>query len=885
MSAAWAINGTSLAELGLEFVGGTFNTGTRSIMTLRKTGDFTAAEDFPWGTPVTLTRNGVAYFQGNVNSLPHSASDADESQEIQIVDAWQDLEETIYKESWSAGPGSVMLPIAILGRKSNGAACTDAEQIEEAVAYAAAAGVAIQMGSIPTGLPLWQSEVRNVAVAEVIRLSLRFHPDWVPWIDHSTSPPTLNFTARGSMTARVIDIGDGDTANVSITRRDDLKPDAVQILYLNATIIDGVTYRDWIEDKHPSGGPSSGPRVISNVIELAGGQMQFQKQRVQTRHIPTTHAEALTWLKKSYPQIKDIPEGHYAVRMTAPTKLVPGDDEADIPEPINPRAHFIHVDTVDELPRELVAGLIEDWMRRKVGRVIVYFDVHISPAATAAERKLLEPLAAMGHKTITGTNAVTKIYKGITQWVEPEDAPAGIAAAIYNSLSAYQYEGSITTVMEDVGGDRFHGCKLNIVGGRSEWASMAAMVHSVSFDIASGTTTIGVGPAPFLAAEDMLELQRLLRGRGATWMSEQERTSNELGAESNPGSKGDTVGGYTTPTNEPGWKRTDRTMYTPYIGGSSNDRLFLTPGTIRFLRIAEEVRGESDPVNGLQVTPVFPTISDTPMDGDTQPSFDIASRDNCSIWLISDRLRCPGPSYVPPEDSTETHRLAIYARDEKPEKEDMELHTCVAKMDFESDGIGGKAIKNLKRLVEGHVDVWYKCVDDDSPGSGSESGESEWDSSDFNSSDEEDPSSDSVACKYKIHAQWVNRAECYVQGKEVTALWRVKIGISSLKNKCPGGWKAKITMPEGLCVIFAGQKCEGNTLVVPLTEQINEFGAQFKFLFPPACTPTHLNVTIIGDSGDDSTPHECCDRAFSEKFENAWPRYCGGTCDTTLLPP
>ncbi|MCW1926275.1 hypothetical protein OKA05_27220 [Luteolibacter arcticus] len=884
MSATWAINGTALSALGLEFAGGTFNTGTRSIMSLRRVVDMDAAEILPWGTAVTLTRNGTAFFQGKVNSLPTSATGTSEGQEIDIVDAWQDLEDTIYKEEWPAGSSSVMLPIAILGRKSNGAECTDAEQIAEAVNYAADNGVAIQMGSIPAGLPLWQSEVRNVTCAEVIRLSLRFHPDWVPWIDHSTSPPTLNFTPRASMATRTIDIDEGQTESVNITRRDDLKPEAVQILYLNATIIDGQTFRDWIEDIYPA--PATGPRVISNVIELAGGQMQFQKQRIQTRTIPTDAEEVREWLKKKYPPIKDIPDAAFTTFHTANT-LIPDELDEDLPPPVNPRATRIEReedDDAEDFPRELVSGSIEDWMRRKVGKVHIDFGITISATATAEERKLLEPIEAMQGKTVTATNAITKVYKGITQWVAPEAAPSGIAAAIYNSLSAYQFEGSITTVMEDVSGDRFHGCKLNITGGKGEWATMNAMVHSVSFDIATGATTISVGPAPFLAAQDMLELRRLLRGRSVTWMSEQERTSNELGADADPGSKGDTVGGFTVPTEETQIFVPPRSMYAPYLGRENPDRLFIHPGTVRFLRIAEEDPADSDELAGLQVTPVFPTIFDTPIDQDTAPFFDVAGRDDCSIWLISDRLRCPGASFVPTEDE-ETHKLEIYERDEKPAKADGELHTCIAKMDLPTVA-GKKTIANLKQLIEGHVDVWYKCLNDESPGSGDDSDDDDFGSSDFESEDEIDPSpSDSKDCKYKIAATWFNRADCYKEGKEVYAVWRVKIGIISIKNRCPGGWMAKITMQGGNCVPYAGQTCDGGTVIVPLTQQINELGAQFRFPVPPACFPTSLTVTIIGDSGDDETPHECCDTEFSQTFASSWPRYCHSTCSTTVVPP
>ncbi|MCW1886204.1 hypothetical protein OKA04_15810 [Luteolibacter flavescens] len=886
MSANWAINGQSLAALGLEFAGGTFNTGTASIMTLRRVADMDEADVLAWGAAVTLTRDGVPFFQGKVDSLPTSATGTSEGQDIEIVDAWQELEQTTYKESWGAGAGSVMLPVAILGRRSNGSACTDAEQIREAVDYAASVGVAIQMGSVPAGLPLWQTEVRNITVAEVIRVSLRFHPDWVPWIDHSTSPPTLNITARSAMATRTIDIAGGEVESVKIRRRDDLKPDAVQILYLNATIIDGTTFRDWIEDRFPEAGPSAGPRVISNVIELAGAQMQFQKQRIKTRPLPTNHGEMREWLKKKYPQLKDVLDAHWNVKMLS-KELVPEPDAEDDPdpEPVNPRARRITVESVDDLPRELVKGSIEDWMRRKVGRVRIGYNLQISPNASAASRKALEPIASKVALSPVATNAITKIYKGVTQWVDGETAPAGIAEEVYNSLLAYQFEGSITTVAEDVTGDRFHGCKINVAGGKGEWASMGAMVHAVSFDIAKGAMTIGLGPSHWSAAQDIMDLKRMLRGRGVTWMSEAERTSNELGAEGEPGSKGDTVTGFDIPDTEEEHEAPIRPMFSPYIGGDNGTSLYFTPGTVRFVRLGEEDPADSDPLAGTQVTPLFPTINGEPMDSANPSAFDVSARTDCSVWLITDRIRCSNASFVPGDDSTETNRLAIFARAEKPPKEDGEIHTCVAKMDFETVA-GVKTITNLKQLVQGHVDVWFKCLNDQSSEAAGSSQDEEFASEDFESDDEIDPDpSDSKDCKFRMAAKWDNRSECYVRGREAYAVWEVMIGISSLKNKCPGGWKAKITMPGGQSAPYNGQATEGNILIVPLTKMINRFGARFRFFYPPACEPTALSVTIIGDSGDEEEPHECCDTNFTQSFPSSWPRHCHSTCSTTVIPP
>lgn len=545
MSVAWTIAGQSLDELGLTLAGGTFRSGAPSVLRLRQQAAFDAAPLFAYGTSVALVRGGATYFQGKVASIPRFGRGSSEGQEIQLVDAWQDLEDTIYLEPWAVGSGSYEFPMAVLGRSKTGGQITTGQQIREAVEFAISAGVALQLGSVPDGIVLTPSEVRNVSCAEVIRISTRLHPDWLPEIDHSTTPATFKVTPRATMPTIALSL-DGETGvtEFSIARRDDLKPEAVRIIYTNATIIDGVTYRDGIVDKHPSGGPDKGPRVLSTVIELAGGQMQFQKARIQTRPIPedSDSPGIKAWVKKKYLHLREVPEADFEVTAFFKTLI---DDPDDHPDPINPRAERLPVDDADDLPRELVRGTIEDWMRKKVGEV--YIQLGITPNAGASLLSKSQIAKGTPAFSVVATNATTKIYKGVTSWVAPESAPSGVAASVYNALAAYQFEGTVSLELDDVTATRYHARRLNLTGGAGEWESMGAMIHGFSFDVDSGSATLSIGPAPHLSAEDFLELQRLMRGRPVTWMSEAERTSNELGAEFDPGSKGDTVSGYDIP--------------------------------------------------------------------------------------------------------------------------------------------------------------------------------------------------------------------------------------------------------------------------------------------------------------------------------------------------
>lgn len=546
MSVVWSIDGTPLADLGLQVTRGVFRTGAASEMVLSRVGNFDDTPLFDYGQAVLLERDGTPYFAGTVKSRPSFASGGGEGQGIVIADAWQDLEDTVYLEEWSVGTGTFDFPIAMLGLNDEGIPIATGTQITEAVNFAIGAGVNLQLGSIPTGVILWPSEARNVSVAEVIRMSCRMHPDWVPWINHSTSPPTFNVTPRALLTGSSASVSPA-TTNVerfSITRRDDLVPLAVRITYANATIIDGTTYRDMVVDHYPEAGPTTGPRVLSSVIDLAGGQMQFQKSRIQTRTIPSDGDGAKPYLKDKFPQLAAVADAHYSVE-DWDTELAP--DDLEHPDPINPNAERLGADTVSDLPRELVRGTIEDWMRKKVGKVLIYARLVPNEDATDDEKKILSALAGLQKgMSIVATNAVTKIYKGVTQWVAPEEAPSGIAQAIYDGLQTYQFEGSATIEEADVTATRYHGTKFNLVGG-GELSTMNAVVRSAAFDVEAGTVEVSVGPSPALSAQDFLDMQRMLRGRPVTWMFEDERTSNELGAENEAGSRGDTVSGYDQP--------------------------------------------------------------------------------------------------------------------------------------------------------------------------------------------------------------------------------------------------------------------------------------------------------------------------------------------------
>lgn len=537
----WLVNDQSPESLGLTLVGGEFRSGSASSLQLDCTCDFDASEILAYGDAVTVKRDDVKFFQGTVRKVPkHGAAD-DEGHSYIIADAWDELERTIYQQLWYTQGGSYLSPQLVLGMNAAGDRITVGAEISGIIAFAATAGINIQAGSIPTGMTLWPSEASGLTCAQVIRDALRFYPDWIPWIDHSTTIPTFNVTPRASATARSLAVT--DCTSFGVTKTQDRVPDCVRIVYLTATMIDDEVYRDGVVDKWPAEGADSGPGVLTTLVPLAGLQMQIEKQQVQTRTIPADASTAKAYLKKKFPSIAAIDDANFTITDWSKSLVTETDEAVD---PIDEKLERKLATDIAQTPRELVRGTVTEWMQKRVGWVAIKFTLTVESGATEAEAATLQKLDT--EFAVIGTNAITKVYKGVSSYEAGEDAPAGIAQAYYETIAAGCYfEGSATIREDDVGATRWHGSKLNLTGGVTEWSTMAAPIHSVTWDIASQTVTIGFGPNPDYAVQDFLEFLKLLNKRPHTSYTLAERSGNTLGSTTGVSARGDSVGPFDSP--------------------------------------------------------------------------------------------------------------------------------------------------------------------------------------------------------------------------------------------------------------------------------------------------------------------------------------------------
>ena len=330
MPTEWEMNGQPLANLGLTIVRGGFRTASPSFILFDAAKDVDAVEVFAFGTEVTLVRKDGAdtynFFRGRISPITKFASPEYEGHSYVLEDAWAQLERTIYQEKWWTKSGGLLVekwsPRVVFAIKGQliGAA------IRKIVQYAATSGVSIQMGNCPDGEQLFSSEATNISCAEALLTCLKHHPDWIPWIDHSTSPPTLHVTDvdDAEATTHVFRTADSpedfvDTvSDFEITKRDDLLPAGVVLVYELAMTYEDEVYRQIVVDKYPEGCPESGPNILTAFLPLEGLQMQIQKSRVMTRAIPAGPADpngsvVKKFLKRKYLHLRDVPEEKFSV--------------------------------------------------------------------------------------------------------------------------------------------------------------------------------------------------------------------------------------------------------------------------------------------------------------------------------------------------------------------------------------------------------------------------------------------------------------------------------------------------------------------------------------------------------------------------------------------
>jgi hypothetical protein len=448
---------------------------------------------------------------------------------------WYDLEQSTYQQpfgSWQTG--SLTFPfqseLLLFSRINTGTGVqtfiSNGDQITDILQFLLdqysdqGMTAPYQLGTCDPALELPVLPCKPMSCAAAIEKCLELSPDCTVSFDYTTTPPTINVASCLVGASTTLAIGNGtDHKSLRIVPRPDLRPRAVIVIFKITTTVDGTTYISFAKQKEgPNGSdnvldPDSGLRVIVDWIDLLGPSSTSIKQSIIATAIDAnagTQAARRAWWALHDKQFSDL-----RTRMQDS-----GGSATNFPTPTVVDAETGATVSLTDYPNELVDGTIHPWMGFNVKRVkisiVVTYAVYdaVGASETATTGKLIRRFTQKEHHVeITVTNATTDTYSTTETSISGEDVPTGLASGIFESLDRMQYEGDYVKVQAAINGGITMPSTLNLTGGRTEWETMNAQIQSIHKDYGRGETTVNIGPAKHLNADQLMYIFRAWRFR------------------------------------------------------------------------------------------------------------------------------------------------------------------------------------------------------------------------------------------------------------------------------------------------------------------------------------------------------------------------------------
>ena len=505
MSAVWTIacnqgeaNSGTFAALGLANLRRKLISQAPDVVTFDAPGAaFDGAALFPYRSTCTISKDGVQWFVGVVNTVPRTGTPRDERITYELLGPWFWLRR-VYEQPWklydatAAELANVNKSRVILCQDIDGNRITTGAQIQDALQFCIDLGAPFQLGTIDPAVQIPWSEEVDLSCAQVIIQMLRWSPDCVTWFDYATTPPTFHCRKQSNLTAvsaAATAAVSGDAESLRITPRYDLKVPGVLLKYERTlSVVDPLlgtqTYEKLDTDE---AGDVDDIETLVSTIELAGSRTQFLAEDLTVEDMPVPiHTKA--WWRARVPWLADLDDNYMTIHDGSRTL------------------------DAEDYPRILVDGTVRDWMTYEADEDTLKVKVDYTEFDSSSEGIHVVKDKEVSLRVIA-TDATSGRKRTLGSFESGEPVPVGLAAALYAALGTLQYDGRYALSSNDVPGTIGVGNVLNLTGGVTAWATMNALVQQVDEDIDQGITVIAFGPARHLGPDDLVSLLRSFRTR------------------------------------------------------------------------------------------------------------------------------------------------------------------------------------------------------------------------------------------------------------------------------------------------------------------------------------------------------------------------------------
>lgn len=440
------------------------------------------------------------WFIGRVMTQPKRGSGAAESYRVRIEGPWSWFQGTTFRQPWAAAGGGITKPRVILFCDQAGARITTGAQIIAAAEFARAAGcpiAAVTSATVAAGYTPPFDEQINIKVADVVCKALAYHPHASCWFDYSQRAPVLHVATRQSLTAVSHSIA--GRKDIEIAERTDMQVPAIALCYEQNGSVDGQPFINTTLDWAPVvGGESDATRdarlaqvdVLWACYSLQGASVTTTSQAIVAEAFPSTPTVA--WWKARAPTLTEYADADISLSNVRRLGL-------------------------SSLANILVSGEKQPWMSTvSVEKEQLRADYTYIKRATIGG---VSTVVDQGTKSITlevwvtGAAIGETVYRCPVSIDEGEPVPTGIAAALYAEWSQLHYQGTIVFKGDDLAGDTLPGKALNLTGGETAWATMAAMVIRSSEDADAGETEVSFGIPDWTDVDSRVAFARATRDR------------------------------------------------------------------------------------------------------------------------------------------------------------------------------------------------------------------------------------------------------------------------------------------------------------------------------------------------------------------------------------
>ena len=513
-------------------------------------GDYNGTLPFSFGQLVAVSINGTQVFEGTVITPGRSLRRPGSGFVVVVKNAWYDLEqrrmENAVKSAEFNGIAWALvdrdIPRVFVGVDELGAHEATGASLARCVNWSAGKGDDVSVGSIDTGILAPQFTAVDNSCLEVIRRILRFHPDWVSWVDGQN-----RFNARAKTALSTVNIDPStDECVASAISREDLNPVGVAIVWEKPVTVDGNTRITY--DRREAGSMVGKPPPAIFTIELAGAEATTQRVEIGTKSIPAddelSTASAKAFYRGNVAWLEGVDDDDIVIEKQALAFTnIEQDSYDEGTSTLTKNAADYDVDDYDieDYPRQLIFGEVHEWVDGSSGdrgkfparlQATIFYkgtdpDIlkFMEPGAQYSESAGAWYYRAVIDEQIWVTDAYPGEHSRIDSFNAGADPLANLETTYFNAISATQYQGEINADLSGKFVALAPGNRVTITG----MVPTASVVQERMIDLIRENVSIRFGLSKHLDPASLDELSRVTSYNNPSWSSAGQKTAAQVG--------------------------------------------------------------------------------------------------------------------------------------------------------------------------------------------------------------------------------------------------------------------------------------------------------------------------------------------------------------------